>query len=278
MKSKSEMPARLPKFSAPPVVETVLSLQFDDLENYTDAHGGWFWKSFLSRVSGGWNRIVETNPIEQQKELFGDQVKWGAPQIRFQAAEPANRLQLSRDDDERMVQLQNNRLILNWKKGRSGKYPSYDALIDEFQQLFLLFSDFLKEAGFPPLRFNQWEVTYVNLIMQGELWKSEKDLGLIFKEWRLPRVPDTVASAESMTSTIRYLIGNNMGRLHCSMHRAKMPSEDNEALRLQFIARGPLDPNENNFRKGFDLGHETIVQAFAELTTESAHKIWQRTQ
>ena len=53
----TERPSDLPDFSSPPVVETVLSVQFDRLKAAHSAHFGLYWREVLSRFqkrrSGG---------------------------------------------------------------------------------------------------------------------------------------------------------------------------------------------------------------------------------
>ena len=47
----------LPKFEAPPVVETLLAVQFAPLPEFTGAMSGWFWKSYLG---SDWTKILAT--------------------------------------------------------------------------------------------------------------------------------------------------------------------------------------------------------------------------
>ena len=64
----------LPKFDAPPVVETALSIQFSRLPEFTTAMAGWFWKSYLTKLADGakWNKVVEVPRLEDEFEKFGE--------------------------------------------------------------------------------------------------------------------------------------------------------------------------------------------------------------
>ena len=42
----------LPTFDNPPVIETVIGVQFDQIPNLTSAHFGWYWREFLGGKLG----------------------------------------------------------------------------------------------------------------------------------------------------------------------------------------------------------------------------------
>lgn len=63
----------LPRFDAPPVIETVLSLQFEPLKNYSNAHAGWYWKNYLDTQ---WVEIQEVARVQDKLERFSDDRKW----------------------------------------------------------------------------------------------------------------------------------------------------------------------------------------------------------
>lgn len=267
----------LPRFDAPPVVETVLSLQFPPLADYCSPMAGWFWKSYVSKLGGDWSKIQEVQTIADQFELFGSDAGWATPGFQFITGQVPGRTQIVRADEERMIQIQNSRVILNWKRV-AGEYPSYAVLLPEFDAVVAQFANFARDAGFGEIVPNQWEITYVNHLLRGEMWESFGDLKEIFNDIFPPEVLPTL-SADTLNNSWRYTLGENLGRLHINLAHARLPPENNETLRLQFVARGPVQSNEAaQIHKCFDLGHETIVRAFTALTTPSAHKHWKRTQ
>src|SRR5580704_4803227 len=100
-----------PKFDAPPVVETALSLQFSNLPGYSTAHAGWFWKEYLDKLTREsnfkWSQAVDAVRIEDQFERFGSEDIWG-PQFAMRVMPPSqsHRTQMVRSDGERMIQVQ----------------------------------------------------------------------------------------------------------------------------------------------------------------------------
>src|SRR6266404_5886030 len=125
-----------PKFEAPPVVETVLSLQFASLPGYSTAHAGWFWKEYLEKLAEGsslrWSQAVDAPRLEDQLERCGADDKWVVvPQVKLLPPSQSQRTQIIRSDGERMIQVQDSRFVLNWKK-QAGVYPSFEPLLHEF--------------------------------------------------------------------------------------------------------------------------------------------------
>jgi uncharacterized protein (TIGR04255 family) len=263
----------LPKFESPPVVETVLGVQFAPLPEFTGAMSGWFWKSYLG---SDWTKTHDSMPLQDQFERFGNDAGWVSPGIQLVGTE-ATRTQLIRTDEERMIQIQFSRFILNWKRG-AGRYPSYDVLLPEFEALLGQFRQFTNEAGCGDLALNQWEVTYVNHIMRGEMWSSLEEVGKIFKSFGVPAAAQPVREADSLNVAWRYIIGENSGRLHVVLNHVRT-ADNKEALRLQLVARGPLSSGSpDELRNCLNKGHESIVRTFAAITSSDAHKHWKRTQ
>ncbi len=246
----------LAKFDSPPVIETVLSLQFEPLENYSDAHAGWYWKNYLST---DWDEIVNVPRVQDKFERFADERKWTphGGQLLIQTQPSAERYQILRVDKQRMLQVQNSRFILNWRRGGDGEYPTYEKLKPEFMEHYENFKIFVADSGNEEIKPNQWEVTYVNQIIKGELWESLSDISKIFPWISFPAegVADQVTDGYDFKSTLT--IGANLGRLYISLKHARIGSDQGaETLILEIIARGPVSEEKGiNFEDGFDIGH-----------------------
>lgn len=266
----------LPQFDAPPVIETVLSAQFAPLTSFTLGHAGWFWKNYLDK---SWVSAAEAARIDDVIERFGDERVWKQPAIQLRPmGTESHRLQILRDDQERMIQVQNTRFIQNWRK-REGGYPSYRKLLPEFEENFARYQAFVKDAGLGEVDLNQWEVIYVNTIPKGELWNSPEDWQKIFPWLAAPSVDrghrlDSFGNAEW-----QFVVGSELGRLFVSLSHVKLgPSKDGqEAIKLQLTARGPVQPEKGvDLTSGFDTAHEVIVRSFTSMTSDAAHKHWKR--
>jgi uncharacterized protein (TIGR04255 family) len=267
------MDDHLPEFDAPPVIETVIGVQFQPLADYTTAHAGWFWRQHLDRAD--WPKVIETEPLQDQFELFGDEKKWGMPVFQIRMGAAPDRTQFVRKDDERLIQLQKTRFIYNWRK-RTCDYPRYRKLLPEFDTQFENFAAFVREVDLGEVNLNQWEMTYVNHILKGELWNSPEDWpNVIPKLYVPPRcLPDT--AIDSLAAEWSLGLPQNRGRLHVSLKHGRLRSATGpEALILQLTARGPLAAIQD-LHGNLELAHESIVRSFAGMTSETAHRHWKR--
>lgn len=269
----------LPEYDNPPVVETVLSAQFGRLSSFNAPLGGWFWKS---RLDGSWTKVQEAVPLPDVFERFGSARVWLQNEIRLiPPGSQSSRLQIMRNDDERMLQLQDSRFVQNWRKG-NGSYPSYRKLLPEFKEHYARFAAFISDEKIaPPLEVNQWEVTYVNLLPRGGLWESPQDLPKIFPWFGVPVAGLAVVQRMDAfgSGEWSFELAGQTGRLYLSLGQVRVgsPVEGPETLSFQLTARGPiqLDKGIDLFR-GLDLAHEAIVRAFTAMTSGYAHKIWKR--
>lgn len=63
----------LPSYANPPVVETVLGVQFERLSGFKNGHLGAYWKSL---PTGQWATVDDAPPLEPQFERFEPPARW----------------------------------------------------------------------------------------------------------------------------------------------------------------------------------------------------------
>lgn len=258
----------LPKFANPPVVETVLGVQFRKLAEFRNAHLGAFWKT----LGEDWPNVSDASPLAHVQERFGDD-RWvrSGPMVRLSQDVPS-RLWIRNKSRDRMIQVQNDRLCYNWLsiEGKSS-YPSYGDVRPRFDETWELFRRFLAAENFDPPQPDQWEITYVNHIPRGGVWNQPADIRRL-----LPGIFSKKANAvwgvfESAGGAFTFEIPDRRGRLHVEVqHTQHNEPNPTELIVLKLTARGPIDDN-TDLNAGLNLGHETIVQAFTDLTAEKAH-------
>jgi uncharacterized protein (TIGR04255 family) len=270
-----------PKFDAPPVVETVLSLQFGPLPGYSTAHAGWFWKEYLDKLgeeSFKWSQATDAPRLEDQFERFGAEDIWG-PQIQMRVLPPSqsHRTLITRSDGERMIQVQDTRFILNWRK-QSGAYPSFDPLLTEFRTLLHAFESFANEAHFGTPRYNQWEIDYVDQIKKGDMWESARDWSKIFPGLSMPPagVNRLLSSGdETMSADWRFSLAEQRGRMYISLRQLRVPPSNEEVLNITFAGRGPVTASQT-WESGFQFGHNALNETFLAITSPEAHTRWRK--
>ncbi len=265
----------LPDYENPPVVETVLGVQFERLPRFKNAHLGAFWKSL---GTDEWPTVSDAPPLQPQFERFTEPATWGmaAKQLRL-SLDPLARLLMTNKDGSRMIQLQNGRLHFNWL-GRGGdRYPRYSKVREEFIQVLEQFKDFVASAGAGEFSPDQWEVTYLNQIPKGTVWNTLEDWGFFRPLGSVPTL-EGVVQGESFGGAWHFVIPEKRGRLHVEWqhgHQADKPEQ--EAIVLTLTARGPLPETGSTVQRileGLDLGHETIVRSFAAFMDKGANEYW----
>jgi uncharacterized protein (TIGR04255 family) len=265
----------LPAFTKPPLAETVFGVQFSEIPTLRNAHLGAFWKS----LGGDWPHVADAPPLPPQWERFNTQGAWRFPFMEL--LQPSARLQLRNKAQDRMIQLQNGRFHYNWIRRESAEYPRYAQLQIEFNEIFAQFRSFLENEGLPRLTFNQWEITYVNHLPAGPLWTRLADLRDVLSPLAGSVEKIGALRLESLEGAWHFEIEPQKGRLHIDWRHMQNTivgqTGESPILILNLTARGPLsEDNIGGLGAGMDLGHSEVVQAFAAITSKSAHKHWER--
>lgn len=284
--------AGLPSFEHPPVVETVLGVQFDRLPKFTNAHLGAFWKwvealkveKWKSLAAEQWDEVLDVPSLDPALEEFGDERAWSAIGAQLKLTQdPSTRLQIRNESRDRMIQIQNGRIHYNWLRQPGAEYPRYEKTIrPAFIEVLKALRTFVANESLGELRLNQWEVTYVNHFPKGSVWNTPNDWAGLFRS--LPVSPSSadVACLETFAGAWHYEIPPRRGRLHVEVrHGVSPPPEHEQALKMKLTARGPMCSGANGNAEngaaecdGLDLGRETIVRMFKNLTSPEAHKHW----
>lgn len=264
----------LPSFDSPPVLETVLGVQFDAVPNLTNAHLGAFW----TELGSEWPNVQDAPLLEQQVEQFGSSQTWQHLGASLRLTQnPSARLQIRDKNNERMIQVQNGRLHYNWLGQAGPEYPRYRGVRPEFDKTWTAFREFLSSRSLAEPTPNQWEVTYVNHLPKGTVWAEPSDWFKLFPGLAGPRSSATMLALVGFGGEWHFEIEGQRGRLHVRIWHGKVSIPDErEILRMELTARGPIDKDREGLSldAGLDLGHEVIVRSFVELTSDEAHKYW----
>jgi uncharacterized protein (TIGR04255 family) len=262
----------LPVFDNPPVIETVLGVQFAPIPGFTSGHYGWYWKNVLD---DSWVRALEAPPLTDQFETFGELSGWRLPLIQLSAGGMPGRLQFINAQDDRVIQIQNTRFIYNWRK-RESSYPSFRKTYPEFTDKLGGFRGFLQTAELCDIAPNQWEVSYFNHVPKGELWETPDDWSNVFPSlFPTPRRSDLVRF-ESLSAEWHSEIPPERGRLHIAVQHGRPPEGTPDVLSLHLTARGLVRPDDRDWGldSGLELGHRVLARMFASLASEAALKHW----
>jgi len=263
------MPTELPTFDRPPLTEVFLAAQFAPLPQLRTAHLG----EFLSALGPTWSPLPDAPALGQTREPVDSTPEWLLPGTLEIDLRTGTRLRAQSAGADRMLQVENGWLALNWAGGPGRDYPRFAALSAEYEQQYERWSRFLAERGLGTVVPNLWEVGYVNVFPRGELWNELGDIvGL------LPRLlgsgPGSAGALQTISGRWAYLIAPGVGRLQVFVeHALRHTPELGECVQLRLIARGPVREGFGSaLWQGLAIGHESIVQTFAELLSDKAKR------
>jgi uncharacterized protein (TIGR04255 family) len=256
-------------------------VQFTALPGFTAAHAGWFWKEYVEKLSDStgkeWKQAVEAVRVNEVFEKFGSEDIWLPTSLNFTQGVVPPRTQIIGADLERLIQVQDNRFVLNWRK-RKSQYPGYEALLTEFRDMLHAFESFCTEVGWRTPTYNQWEMMYVNQIKKGTMWDSAYNLNKIFPALTRPPVSAKhvpLSDEEAISADWRFTLVNRRGRLHIQIRQVRLQPSNQEVIQLTEIARGPVNETQS-WEEGVNLGHEAMRETFLAITSTEAQTLWKK--
>lgn len=262
----------LPEYENPPVIETVLSVQFNPLPNFSLLHYGLYWET----IRGTYPKQSVKLPLEPIIETFGTQTD-STPSIGLELrSSPEVRTWFIDQSESKLIQLQSNRFIVNWRKV-TGKevYPRYKSLKPAFKKEWDNFCSFLNGQGLDSPTINQCEVTYINHF---EIGKEIDSYGAVYEVLACHTDKYStgfLSDPEIVRLNTSYVMTDNRGRLHVNLSPVIKKRDAQKALQLELTARGnPSSSDIEAVLDWFDLGHDWIVRGFTDLTTVKMHKLW----
>lgn len=268
----------LPSFENPPVVEVALSVQFDPIDALQVPQMGLLWTGFRDALP----KSQTQSPLQSEFERF-EAVAVPTPRIRIETFDspPTPRLWFLNETETELVQVQQTRFIVNWRRVKQEPYPRFHNVLQKFKQRFEVFLSFLSRENLGDLVYNQCEVTYVNHIPFDEVGSNHRPIEGILTTWKNQYSDSFLSDPEGAMVRIRYLIPGGdqgpAGRLHVDLQPALRNEDQKPIYVLNLTARGnPIGSGLVGVYKFFDLGHEWIVRGFTSITLPSMHQIWRR--
>ena len=259
-----------PDFRSPPIVETVIGVQFAPLQAFRSHHYGWFWREFLA--ANEWLPVGDEKPLPEYAERFDD--------IHLKLIRPDNspnalrvRLKLKSPDRTRTIQVQSDKFYYSWARGGNSQ-PGYAAVRPEFDRLFAAFQNFAVLAGVGEIQPNLWEVMYVNQIPQGTLWSEPKDWHRVLPNFFPAAGPECEGIRfASYEGDWHFEIEPQRGRVHVKVAKMVMNQKPDPVLFINLTARGQIDA-ETDWSAGLNLGHSACVRLFCGITSDEAQQEW----
>lgn len=266
-----------PNFEFPPVIEVVLSVQFEPLNGLKITQLGKLHSIFES----DYPNVSEHNAIDPKFENFdSDPLRSNQITLKLVDTKDMPRVWFSSKDGNKLIQFQRDRFVNNWRRDDplgDVSYPRYEPLRNGFEKSFQKFLNFLDELKLPKPAINQIEVSYVNMIECNDI-DFTKSLHDVFKFWNPDPPSSPLGEPESQKFFNTYFLKDEndiiIGRLHMVSHVVNR-SDNKKFLRIDFTARGkPKEVSLNGIIEFMNLCRGKIVSGFESLTTEKMHEIW----
>lgn len=256
----------LPRFKRPPVNEVALAVQFAPLD--VGAYGLAQLADDLSEVDPGHHNIVERNPLPALPP------KGGHRGISLQLVDSPNPplLWLLDQSGHRLIQLQRDRLVVNWRKlSPDEEYPSFAAILPRWEAAWSQLQSAAATQDAGEVVPNACEVSYFNAVDISP--EQTQDL---VSAWSGTNSDGFLPPPIEARLSLRYPLPDGQGTLAIDLSPAVGPGGAVTLLRM--TARGwPVEPTENHVLDFFHLAHEWIVRGFTSFTNPSMHEVWERT-
>lgn len=266
-------PLDLPEFDRPPVVEVAIGVQFEPITGFRQAHIGLFW----DEIRSDYPTAVDQPRLETPIESLDDSLLGPSFQLELIDSPPVHRAWFVSLDESLLVQVQDDRLIHNWRH-RGGEYPRFEPLLELFWSHFEKYTARLADTGLvvPPVQ--QAEVTYINWIPVTSM--SDFFRPSIAAELDLPGVGP---HPDAQRWSARYPIRDGdavVGRLGVEAQPGRRVEDGKVAsgfqLALTFRTAVSKGAAADSVSALLLLGRDAIVRAFAEMTTPAMHEKWGR--
>lgn len=251
----------IPSYKEPPVNEVVCGMRILPSNKLLIPHIGLLWDKFRAEYP----MLQHALPISSTKgELLVDRI----------TNVPIPRVWFINTADDELIQFQNDRFYLNWRK-KERDYPRYEYMISNFESLFSVIKDFFSDFNLGEVKPKEYELTYINHIPKGMGWETIDDLSEIFSDflWKKPKTRFLPVPKEVNWVTV-FPIQDQKGILNVSLKQGIRKEDELPIFVFELRALG-FDSGDN-LRNWFDIAHEWIVRGFTDLTTNKMHKIWGR--
>lgn len=262
----------LPDFDKPPAVETLLGVHFRPLQQWKTQYFGKFW----DKISREYPDVQVHPPLNSEQGLRVEVTPKEA-MIRVSGEVPV-RWWYFHKSGKRLVQVQNDSFVQNWRKrGAGDPYLHYDQLRPSFAAMWKQFRAFLRAQSVDQPKAEICEVTYVNHIDRGSGWDSFSDLPKVVTCWSEQTSGDFLPAPNQVSFNTFYTFSKQSGHLQVGLQHGIRESDKKETLQLTLTARCKPDSSDTaELLRCLDLNRMWVVRGFADITTPEMHEIWGR--
>lgn len=257
-----------PKYGNPPVVETVIGVQFPRIDGFCAAHFGLYWETIRDRYP----KVEDQPRLDPNSERFPRLPVPRVPRVQLVQTGGPDRVWFTAETDSELIQLQSDRFLFNWREREKTGYPSYKTNSKKFFNEFQDFQQFCEEHKLLPPTPKLCEVTYVNHFMPEEGETAIELAGKVFNGLRWETADAFLPTPEGVTFNRTFVIREQnkpVGRLYAETSIAAR--RDNGSFRdfVAFSLTGRVNHNSKDsgaLAGSLELAHKWVVRGFAAMT------------
>lgn len=259
-----------PHFDRPPVVEVVCGVQFRSVVGMHAPLLGRLWSKFEDDFPR-----VHTMPLLMPNFQEGGEITLDLGDVP-----PLPRIWFIGKDDKSLIQVQQDRLIYNWKRNEGEeRYPGFTAIIGKFQEILGNFVAFLEENELGDLNIDALELAYVDHIKKEGGWKSAEGIGYFFPDFSWRGGERFLSAPVGVDLRCEHKLPAGIGSLKTRIQNVRPTSDNPEpALRLHMSVVGaPTEITEDGKQiwEWYGEANKWITQAFSDITSDEAQtKEW----
>lgn len=249
------------EYDSPPVTEAVLGIEFAPLG------------LGLIRLAHMHDLWIGEFPVASEVQALSPSLAAGQPSFalpfELMGAVPPVRFWFQTQTGEWLIQLQDDRLILNWRKRSGNTYPHYSELRRRFGEYVSEFLERLKELNVVPIQVTVTEFTYFNRLQP--LAKPSDFYSLFSTQ------PDDLPGELLVTrfDQVRNLSAEKYGA-NGQVNLTSQPIVDEQGSGTQLVITAKFFPAPSDFNEGvwalLDSGHAVARTTFEQLTREDVQR------
>jgi len=237
----------------PPVIEVVIGSQFDG-----PIFDNSYIYDFYQKIKKDFPVVRENPPLPS---IISNQNR--PDQTRILQGFNSRRFFINAKGDK-LIQLQTDRLLFNWRKNNSEVYPRFTNVLEDFLKIFELLSQDIKTSA---SKVNQLEITFIDHISLKDFELDSYKLSDIFTHLNFSQ------NLRNFDCNLSIPQESIQGNLNVSIKSAVNIADQNKIIVFESTCRGNKIATET-LETWYQKAHTILLDCFIDLFTDKSKKIW----